>query len=277
MMMLQILFIVLLVPVILVFVLGKYVDYKLKTKDLSDVYSDCHKVWTARGIYSDGIDENSIESIGHAFSEGALGVEVDVFYDVELNDYIVSHNYPYQLKHGRILHLSEIFDALGDDHYFWLDFKKLRRLSKPQALQAVQRLQQISQKNNLPQRIYVEGETPINLAWFRKAGFHTIFDTHPAPSGTLLAVAMITLYKILYYFGNHSVMGMEYGSLERPVYGLATRKRLGRVPVFLYHVPVNESLVDDLLKIDAVRAFIVGNNQSVNFHHKNDCNRDTDN
>lgn len=273
MMLLQILALVIVIPVLFIYLLGKYVDVKLKAKDLADVYNDCHKVWTARGIYGEGIDENSIESIGHAFSEGALGVEVDVFFDVAMNDYIVSHNFPYQLKNGRILRLKELFDALGDEHYFWLDFKKLRRLSKPEALQAVQRLQQISQKNNLHQRIYVEGETPINLAHFRKAGFHTIFDTHPEVSGTLLAAIMITLYKIFYYFGDHSVMGMEYGSLEHPVYGKETRQRLGRLPVFLYHVPVDESLVNELLDIEAVRAFIVGNNQSVNFYHLNACDR----
>ena len=271
MLILQILLAVFLLPVIAVFLLGKYVDFRLARKDFSDVYDDCHKVWTARGIYGDGVDENSIESIGHAFAEGALGVEVDVFYDVALNDFIVSHNFPYQLKNGRILPLSELFDALGDGHYFWLDFKKLRRLTKTQALQAVQRLQQISQKNQLHERIYVEGETPINLAHFRKAGFHTIFDTHPAPSGGMLAAAMITLYKIFFYFGEHSVMGMEYGELDWPVYGAATRKRLGRTPVFLYHVPVDEALLDELLGIEAVRAFIVGNNQSVNFYHKNAC------
>ena len=259
--------------VIFVYMLGKYVDFRLVKKDFSDVYDNCHKVWTARGIYGDGIDENSIESIGHAFEEGALGVEVDVFYDVALNDFIVSHNFPYQLKNGRILPLSELFDALGDDHYFWLDFKKLRRLSKQQALKAIQRLLQISQKNNLHQRIYVEGETPINLAYFRTAGFHTIFDTHPAPSGGILASTMITLYKIFYFFGDHSVMGMEYGDLKYPVYGAATRKQLGRIPIFLYHVPVDEPLLDELLGIEAVRAFIVGNNQSVNFYHKNSCDK----
>jgi len=273
MLILQFLLALIILLILTIYLLAKYVDFKLARKDLSDVYNDCHKVWTARGIYGQGVDENSIQSIGHAFAEGALGVEVDVFYDVALDDYIVSHNIPYELKNGRILPLRELFDALGDGHYFWLDFKKLRKLTRPQAQKAVQRLQQISQRNQLHQRIYVEGETPINLALFRKAGFHTIFDTHPEPSGSMLAAVMITLYKLFFYFGEHSVMGMEYGDLERPVYGHETRQRLGRLPVFLYHVPVDEVLVDELLKIEMVRAFIVGNNQSVNFYHKNACDQ----
>jgi len=271
MLILQIIFVFLISLTLIYFIVGYYVDYQLSKKDFSDAYHDCRKIWTARGIYGEGIDENSIQSIGHAFDEGAMGVEVDVFYDVELNDYIVSHNYPYQLKNGKILPLSELLDAVGKDHYFWLDFKKLRRLSHEQALQAVQRLKDISQNNDVHERIYVEGENPANLSLFRKAGFHTIFDTHPAPASSFIAPLMITLYKAFYYFGNHTVMGMEYGALDNPVYAGKTRKSLGCLPVFLYHVPVDEPLLDELLQIEAVRAFIVGNNQSVNFHHKNAC------
>ncbi len=247
---------------------GRYIDYRLARTTFSAGYDDNRKIWSARGIYGDGVDENSIQSIGHAFSEGALGVEVDVFYDVKMNDYIVSHNYPYELKNGKILPLSELFEALGDDHYFWLDFKKLRRLKGAEVTAAVQRLKAISKRNNLHQRIYVEGEAPTNLIVFRRAGFHTIFDTHPATDNCLFAGFMISIYKMFYYFGNHTVMGMEYGELGNPVYGKKSRKRLGRIPVFLYHVPVDEDLVDELLSIHSVKAFIVGNNQSVNFHHK---------
>lgn len=250
------------------FLVASYVNYQLTKKDFSNAYDDVRKVWTARGIYGDGIDENSIQSIGHAFSEGAMGVEVDVFYDVELKDYIVSHNYPYELKNGKILPLSELFDALGEGHYFWLDFKKLRRLRGQQVVDAVNRLKEISAQNNIHERVYVEGENPTNLAAFRRAGFHTIFDTHPEPDNSLFTPFMISLYKIFYYFGNHSVMGMEYGERNNPVFGKNTRKRLGNLPVFLYHVPVDEDLVDELLQIPSVRAFIVGNNQSVNFHQK---------
>ncbi len=250
------------------FILVYYVDYRLARKDFSYAYSDSRKVWTARGIYGDGVDENSIQSIGHAFSKGAMGVEVDVFYDVEMKDYIVSHGYPYQLKNGKILPLSELFNALGEGHFFWLDFKKLRRLKGQQVKDAVRRLKDISELGNLQKRIYVEGENPTNLVAFRRAGFHTIFDTHPAPDESLFAPFMLSVYRMFYYFGDHTVMGMEYGELKNPTYGENARKRLGRVPVFLYHVPVDEVLVDELLKMPSVRAFIVGNNQSVSFHHK---------
>ena len=250
-----------------------YVDYQLARKDFSGSYNDCRKIWSARGLYGNGIDQNSIQSLQAAFAEGAMGAEVDIFYDTEMQDYVVSHSRPYSKKNGKILMLAELLDATGKDHYFWLDFKKLRHLSEQQIQLAIQRLLSISSNNGLQQRIYVEGEAPVNIAHYRKAGFHTIFDTHPEPeSMKLLSTIMVNAYKIVFYFGNHSVMGIEYGELDDPVYGPETRKRLKNVPVFLYHVPVNDSLTDELLAIKNVRAFIIGNNQSVNFHSKNSCN-----
>jgi hypothetical protein len=70
-------------------------------------------------------------------------------------------------------------------------------------------------------------------------------------------------------------MGMEYGELDDPVFGPKNRERLGSLPVFLYHVPVNEELLRELLPIPAVRAMIVGNNQSVNFHALSACGAET--
>lgn len=258
--------------VVVYFALSFYVDYQLPKKDFSSAYHDCRKVWTARGLYGDGIDQNSIQSIGKAFDEGAMGVEVDIHYDVELKDYIVSHDYPYNKKNGRILPLSELFDAIGAGHYFWLDFKKIRHLDHDQALQAVARLQEISKNNQVNERIYVEGENPTNLTIFNNAGFHTIFDTHPLPESIpVLSSFAITIYKMVFYFGNYTVMGMEYGELNDPVYGPKTRAQLGNIPVFLYHLPVDERLVDEMLTLKNVRAFIVGNNQSVNFYDRDAC------
>ena len=273
---LRIIFYFILLLVIVYFGMVFYVDMQLAKKDFSDSYNGCHKVWTARGLYGNGIDQNSIESIGAAFEQGAEGVEVDVRYDKKMQDFIVSHDYPYNKKNGKILKLSELFDAVGDNHFFWLDYKKLRHLNEEQTQQAIQRLFDISQKNNLKDRIYIENEAPINLFQYRKSGLHTIFDTSPVPeSMSFVSALMINLYKMFFYFGNHSVMAMNYGELDDPIYGEHTRERLKNVPVFLYHLPVDEALVDELMALKNVRAFIVGNNQSINFHNKNSCDKNS--
>lgn len=271
---LRYIFYFILLIVLVSYALTYYVDAQLASKDYSNSYNDCRKVWSARGLYGDGlaVEQNSIQSFQAAAVAGAIGAEVDIFYDVGMQDYIVSHSRPYAKKQGRILPLAELFEATEDGFYYWLDFKRIRHLSEEQVNVAIQRLYDISKKNNQYERLYIEGEAPVNTSRYNEAGFHTIFDTHAEPESMGLAsTIMVNAYKIVFYFGNFSVMGIEYGELNDPVYGPANRKRLKDVPVFLYHVPVDEELIDELLVIKNVRAFIVGNNQSVNLHDKNNC------
>ncbi len=148
------------VVVVASYVLIYYVDYQLANKDFSTSYNDCRKVWSARGLYGDGEEQNSIPSIKAAFDAGAMGAEVDIFYDVEMQDFIVSHSRPYSTKQGKLLSLAEMFEAVDDGHYFWLDFKKLSHLSEEQVQVTIQRLFSISKKNNQHERLYVEGEAP---------------------------------------------------------------------------------------------------------------------
>jgi hypothetical protein len=45
-------------------------------------------------------------------------------------------------------------------------------------------------------------------------------------------------------------------------------------PHFLYHAPVDEDLVDELLEMKNVRESIIGNNQSVSFYNKSSCGQE---
>jgi len=258
-----------LVATIVFMVVSTWVNQKLSTRDFGQAFDDCHKIWSARGLYGDGVAQNTIESFRAAFRQGALGVEVDVFFDTALKDYVVSHDFPYHRKQGRLLRLGEVFQALGEDHYFWLDFKNLRDLNGHQATEAVIRLTRIAR--SVKPRIYVEGSNPTNLSRFKKGGFQTIFDTHPEPESSFLAGPMIRAYKIAFYFGDYTVMAMSYGHHDNPVYGQRTRRRLGKIPVFIYHLPAAPDLVENLLADREVRAFLVGRDQSIDFHHRNAC------
>lgn len=249
-----------------------YVDYELSKTNYAESYNDCNKVWSSRGLYGDDIDQNSIESISAAFAEGAKGVKVDVRYDTGMKDFIVSEDFPYNKKNGELLKLSELFEAVGEENYFWLDFKKLRLLNDLQTQDAIQKLYDMSQQNSLYERLYVASEAPFKLAYYENAGLHTIFDSYSVPeSKNYLSAFLINTYKIAYYFGNFSVMGMEYGDLNDPVFGPETREYLKHVPLFLYHVPENADLVDELMLIKSVRVMLVGSNESNNFHKKNTC------
>ena len=223
----------------------RYVDSQLAQRNDNHIINDCHKVWSTRGLVTDVDnrlnDANSIASIQLAFAQGAKGVEVDVYFDLAMDRFIVSHDRPYNLKNGELLTLETLFNALQHQGYIWLDFKKMT------------------------QRIYVESEHPINLAYFHRAGFQSLFDTQPLPKSFIGTELIHNLYKIIFFFGEYSVMGIDYGEIDDPVYNDISERVLQNVPMFVYHVPDNHSLIARLAQQDNVRVILNANETVAGF------------
>jgi glycerophosphoryl diester phosphodiesterase len=253
-----------------------YANFKLDQRQYRSELDDCFKVWSTRGLLSSSLitpngEQNSITSIQRAFDRGAKGSEVDVFYDTEMKQYVVSHDRnPYHLKNGKILTLGELFEATGQDGYFWLDFKKLRHLKKDELAQAVRELERLTQKNNLKQRVYIEGGDPFNLLAYKNAGFKTIFDTDPPPNDSLVTPLLANLYKTVFYFGDFSVMGMNYGEIDNPIYGQRMRASLGNIPVFIYHVIDDKKLLQELSSLSPVQV-LLARDQSLDLFSVSAC------
>ena len=57
-------------------------------------------------------------------------------------------------------------------------------------------------------------------------------------------------------------MSMHYGREEGPIYAGETVKQLGNIPLFIYHIPVDEALIDKLLDNSRVRVSLIGNNKA---------------
>jgi glycerophosphoryl diester phosphodiesterase len=242
-----------------------YVDSALDGRTYAGVYDDCYKVWAARGLVEGGTDithageQNSITSISRAFAAGAKGVEVDVHFDAGQGIYIVSHDFPYNLKDGALLTLEALLEALPGDRYFWLDFKKLRHLDDKALAAAVDELGRLERKFGLQGHFYVEGAAPFSLAAFQRAGFRTLFDIHPLNDDHALTPMVINLYKLVFYFGDFSVMGMNYFFRDsaNPIYADRTRRLLAGIPVFIYHVPDDRAVLSDLSADPSVRVILV--------------------
>ena len=253
-----------------------YTDYQLRAQIYPDVYDNCYKVWAARGLNPGNKNithtgtQNSIESIQLAFDSGAHGTEVDIYFDTQRGEFIVSHDIPYNLKNGEILTLESLFDATSEAEYFWLDFKKMRHLDFKQLDQSVAELERLAARKDLKRRIYVEGEAPFSLAAYRDAGFKTIFDTHPLVDSHPLTPAIINLYKTVFYFGGYSVMGLNYGGIDAPIYGKVTQASLAGIPVFVYHVDDDAETLKLLSMMKAVRVILV-ENHSLNRYSVNAC------
>jgi hypothetical protein len=235
---------------IIYFSLSLYVNHQLENRDSNLSLNNCSKIWATRGLNIRGDGQfkhaNNIDAVNRAFNQGAVGTEIDIYFDRERQDYIVSHDYPYNLKNGQLLTLTELLKATGHDGYFWLDFKKMRHLSETEVNIAVARLRSIVDLYSNDDAIYIEGHDPINLAYFRDAGFNTIFDTHPPPDHWPFTSFVMNIYKMVYYFGNYTVMGIEHDDINRPIFGRDTIEATRHVPLFIYHVPNDIALLTKL-------------------------------
>jgi len=252
------------------------VDKKLNTRTYPGVYGECNKIWATRGlvpdepaITTDG-KQNTIESIQLAFDRGARGTEVDVHFDTEDGKFIVAHDVPYNLKNGELLTLEELFRHTSGRNYYWIDFKRMRQLSDEELDASVAELDRITSEFDIKNWVYVEGEAPLSLAAFRKAGFNTIFDIHPRSDRNLFTPVIMGFYKLVFYFGDFTVMAMNYGPIDDPEYGLRTQTLLGSVPLFIYHFDEDAEALDRLQKNTAVRV-ILFRDHSLDRYRLNAC------
>ena len=239
------------------------VDRGLEGRSYRDVIDHPQKIWSTRGLVSGGpeLDEtgnqNTVEGVSLAFERGAQGVEVDVYWDQATNRFAVSHDRPYKTVNGKVLPLGDMLAQVEEPRAWWLDWKKLRHLDSNELASATTRLREITTPRNLRERFYVEGEDPFNLDGVQKAGFKTIFDTHPLPDSNPVAPLLIDAYKALYYYAGHTVMSMESGSADEPIIGESAKKLLRHVPLFLYHTPDEPERIRRLLAMENVRVILL--------------------
>ena len=257
-----------------------YVDGQLSQRTYPEVYDDCHKVWSSRGLYNSHDERNSITSFRRAFEHGATGAEVDFSYDVRMDRFVVGHahpkkdaegNYIYAKKDGAILTLERLFDAVGEKHYFWLDYKNLEHLSKEETAAAIQRLIKITRDGGLRERLYIEASNPLSLPAYTEAGFKTILGIHPLAEENVLSSIVVNGYKLAYFFNDITAIAMPYGSVERPIYGKMTEKTLDDIPLFLFHVPDDKNVLKRVNDISMVRVILVGRDKSINRFTENNC------
>ena len=263
-------------------ILVAYVDKELSGREHKGVYQSCHKIWAARGLYNSHDERNSITSFRRAFEHGTQGGEVDFSYDVKMNRFIVSHGHPkkdadgnfiYPKKEGELLTLEHLFQAAGEGHYFWLDYKNLEHLSAEETRLAIARLLDITEENGLRERLYIEGSNPLKLSRYTQAGFKTILGVHPLPQSNPFASIVINAYKVAYSFTDITAVALGYGSIDDPVYGEDTEKSFGSIPIFLFHVPDNEALLQSLVRKNGVRVILVGRDKSIDRYSINSCKK----
>ncbi len=276
----KIVFIILLTIIALYNITLFYVDKNIQNKELTNIYSSCHKIWSSRGFYETKDEQNSIKSFTKAFDLGAKGAEVDFYYDSKMNRFIISHDRPkkasdgtllYTQKNNELLTLEKLFKTFAKDKYFWLDYKNLDRISEEETDKAIKRLLKITKNDSIRERLYIEGSNPFILSRYTDVGFQTILAVRPLPHNNFLSTISSNLFKILYYFNNITALTMPYGDVANPFYGEKTQNALQDIPVFLFHVNEDEKLLKSLVEKDDVKVILAGRDKSLNRFYINDC------
>ena len=72
-----------------------------------------------------------------------------------------------------------------------------------------------------------------------------------------MGMVVADLFKAVYCFGGVTVMGLNSGTPEEPIYGPNTRHRLRNVPVFLYHLPDDITFIEELVSFRDVRVVTI--------------------
>lgn len=225
-------------------------------------------MWAHRGFFKDGLQQNSIESFVKAFDLGVLGVELDIFYDLKTDEYIVSHDYPYNLKNGHILKLEEVFTKVSKRGYFWLDFKNLAILSKHDTQKATVRLRNLLRKYNLAEKSIVESTNPINLSICSKSGLYTSFWITPyiinEQDYFFAFWYNIYRYKLIFLYGNFSAISMDHFLFSKQI-----EKIFSDIPIHLFTVNDKRRLTELIAK-DNVKVVLSDEKEN---YLENNCTR----
>ncbi|MCJ7501423.1 hypothetical protein MUP29_14360 [bacterium] len=196
--------------VLMVLSLVLYVNRSFTRLKVTPFYDGCSKVWGHAGYFKDH-GKNSLPGIRQAFDLGAKGVELDVHFDVESGRFIVSHNYPYKLKDGKLLLLEDVFRESGKRGYFWLDFKNLKRLRRKEARRSSRSLLDMLKTYDLEEKVIVESKSALNLSIFSKAGIHTSYwisvNREKDGFGTSLRVFS---FKVMFLYGRFSAVSIDH-------------------------------------------------------------------
>lgn len=192
-------------------------------------FPSCKKVWAHRGYAATG-GENSLQSIAEAYRRGAVGVEIDVLYDRELDDFVVSHDRPYTLFDGQPLLLESVLSLHSRSGFFWLDAKNLRSLSPLTAHRAIRRLATLIRRYQLTERAFVESSHPVYLSWLVDRGIHTSYAISPGDRrrNPPLYELHVAIMKLTYVS-----VGADAISMNAARYTPGTSTTFDRTPILL--------------------------------------------
>lgn len=154
----------------------KFLNKKATTTFFND---SSNKMWAHHGFSKVGesYHKNNIEL---AFKQNVKGVELDLFYDKNINSFMVVHDE----SEKDTLILNQLLTEIKVKKKFWFDLKNLK---KENTSEIISLLQSINQKHQLNNNFIVESKNAKELNKLTKAGIFTSLWITIAQNNNLLA------------------------------------------------------------------------------------------
>jgi hypothetical protein len=127
--------------------------------------------WSHRGFNNAGLPENSIAAFEHVINNGLTGIETDVFWEEDKQQFIVSHDAPAN-KADSLLPLELLLARFKDSVSYWIDFKNLSLQNQKNAEQA---LLQLSNRYQPKGKLFVESGNEWALRKFDSDQINTLY------------------------------------------------------------------------------------------------------
>lgn len=146
-----------------------YIDIQFDKQRLSPIFfqNQSHKFWAHKGYTS--VNESYLTNhLQQAIDEGVIGVELDVYFSIELQRLLVVHDFPIK----DTIFLDEYIAPVGNKLKYWFDLKNLKTTDVEQVTNIFFKL---NQQFNLNLQFIIESKEANKLDELSKHGFYTCF------------------------------------------------------------------------------------------------------
>lgn len=201
------------------------------------------KFWAHRGYTIKGA-AYSLNDFQRAIDDGFKGIELDLFYSIELKTFLVAHDIPVE----DTLLIEDVLNETKNSFYYWFD---LKNLTNQNVDEVITRLEKLNESYQLQHHFMVESKDAKNLHQLTKAGIHTCLwlkTPRPQQFFSFYFWKTINMLTLIYYdFDAISIPYFMYRYQEyESFYKLNTCSWMGEEMVELY---INEAVENKQLKI----------------------------
>lgn len=148
-------------------------------------YKTENKLWIHRG----GYPENTKAGITQSLNQGYTGVEVDIYYDSNHNQFLVTNDDPSLNRSSTTLTLEEFLKYFSNSNHHW--WFSLKNLSDANFKQVLSKLTSLVESYSLSGRYFIESDQYFPLRDLAKESIPSVYLMNPHSQSSLFFIRKI--------------------------------------------------------------------------------------